>query len=83
MGVPEAVVIMREENPPNVERFSAVGIDPGLGIDQASEELLLLALTQFKQPLLLDANALNMIASNKKLLYKIPPDDHYSSYCIV
>ncbi len=70
--IPEAMVIMREENLHNIDKFSAVGIGPEMGIDIFSEELLIYALTHFKKPLLLDADALTIISNNKKILSDIP-----------
>src|SRR5690606_29697010 len=72
IAVPEAMITIREEIEPTVDKFSAAGIGPGLGTDKNSEELLLLLLRDFKKPILLDADALNMISANKQLLSKIP-----------
>lgn len=70
--VPEAMLDMREEKQHQIEKFSAIGIGPGLGTDSASEELLIKALTQFNKPLVLDADGLNIISNAKKLLQQIP-----------
>lgn len=72
IAVPEAMITIREEIEPTVDKFSAAGVGPGLGTDKNSEELLLLLLRDFKKPILLDADALNMISANKQLLSKIP-----------
>lgn len=66
-AVPEAMLTMREENKYDIDKFSAVGIGPGLGTDTAALVLLTYTLSKFKKPLLLDADALNMLANNKKL----------------
>lgn len=70
--VPEAMLDTREEKQQQIEKFSAIGIGPGLGTDSASEELLIKALTQFNKPLVLDADGLNIISNAKKLLQQIP-----------
>ncbi|UZJ64410.1 NAD(P)H-hydrate dehydratase [Sphingobacterium sp. KU25419] len=71
-AVPEAMLTIREEKQSHIEKFSAVGIGPGLGTDQAAEELLLMVLTEFKKPVVLDADALNLISNNKELMDQIP-----------
>lgn len=72
VAVPEAMLIIRADNQINTDKWSAVGIGPGFGTDKESEELLVLALKQVKKPLLLDADALNIISANKNLLDEIP-----------
>lgn len=71
-AVPEAMVIMREEDIRSIDKFSAVGMGPGMGIDIISEALLLFLLKHFEKPLLLDADALTIISNNKKIMDEIP-----------
>lgn len=71
-AIPEAMLLMREVNGYDLDKFSAIGIGPGIGTDRASEELLLNIMSKFNKPLLLDADALTIISANKKLLSKIP-----------
>jgi len=70
-AVPQAMVLMREDNSCDFDHFSAIGIGPGIGTDRTAEELLVNLLVQFKKPLLLDADALTIV-SCKKLLDFIP-----------
>ncbi|HRB31317.1 MAG TPA: NAD(P)H-hydrate dehydratase [Ferruginibacter sp.] len=70
--VPEAMLLMREDDQDNFKKFTAVGIGPGMGIDAAAEELLLKIMTTCKTPLVLDADALTIISHNKELFNKIP-----------
>lgn len=51
------------------QKYTTIAIGPGLGTDQA--ELLAIVLKAHK-PLVADADALNILAGDKKLLYKIP-----------
>jgi hydroxyethylthiazole kinase-like uncharacterized protein yjeF len=53
------------------EKTSAIAIGPGLGTDANSLKMLELVLAQ-KKPLVIDADAINLIAGSKKLLSKIP-----------
>ncbi|WP_341900850.1 NAD(P)H-hydrate dehydratase [Fluviicola taffensis] len=71
-AVPEAMLLMREENQPNFDRFSAIGIGPGLGLDKRTEALFVDILTEFKGPLVLDADAITLISNNEKLLDVVP-----------
>jgi len=73
-GIPEAMLVMREDNKQNLDIISVIGIGPGIGVGKHSEKLLVNFLTKFDKHLVLDADALNIIASNKKLLAKIPKE---------
>ena len=73
-SIPEAMLVMRDDVEQNVSIFSAIGIGPGIGISKHSEELLINIITKLNKPLVLDADALNIIAANKKLLPKIPKE---------
>jgi len=73
-SVPEAMLLMREEDHYPLDRFSAIGIGPGIGLDNANEEMLISILLQSKIPLLLDADALTIISQNKRLLSSIPEE---------
>lgn len=70
-SIPEAMLKMRESNKCELNKFSAIGIGPGIGIDMLSKEILIHYITNFKKPLLLDADVLTILAINKKLLNKI------------
>lgn len=70
--IPEAMLKMRENNEYDINKFSAIGIGPGIGVDIFSEEMLIHFMANFNKPLLLDADVLTLLASNKKLLTKIP-----------
>eukprot|EP01037_Dinobryon_pediforme_P007209 gene7209-7278_t len=73
--MPEIMAIVQQGNTlPEVkwDAFSAIGIGPGLGKDKASATLLKQALSNFKQPVVLDADALNMLASDATLWALVP-----------
>ena len=69
---PEAMV---ETGNPDLKKYSAVGIGPGLGTDARAVRQLKKILTTAKVPLVLDADALNMISAGKKNLLKLVPQD--------
>jgi NAD(P)H-hydrate epimerase len=58
---------------PDVSAFSAIGIGPGLGKHPKSADALKALLLQATCPLVVDADALNLIASNEELLDLLPP----------
>jgi NAD(P)H-hydrate epimerase len=54
-------------------KFTVLGIGPGLGTHASTAEALQSLFTRLKYPVVLDADALNIIAENKTLFQKIPP----------
>jgi len=69
ISCPEAMVVAGKTE---MENFTGIGIGPGMGTDEKSAAALEKILKQSKKPLVLDADALNIISKNKKLLKKIP-----------
>jgi hydroxyethylthiazole kinase-like uncharacterized protein yjeF len=69
-ALPEAMVLMRER-PIDLEIFSAAGIGPGLGTSAASKKILKKMIMHFQSPMLLDADALNIISEEKSFLKKV------------
>jgi NAD(P)H-hydrate epimerase len=70
IAVPEAMLIMRE-NTADFAIFSAACIGPGIGTDKEAQEMVEVFLDRFTRPLLLDADALNIVTANNKLFDKI------------
>lgn len=56
-----------------LERYDAVAVGPGLGRDAATAEALKRIIQEVRQPLVLDADALNILAENKTWLPFLPP----------
>jgi hydroxyethylthiazole kinase-like uncharacterized protein yjeF len=71
-AIPEAMLIFRDKLDQDLSVFSALGIGCGIGTDQESVDLLTYFLTNYQKPMLLDADALNIISENKLLLRKVP-----------
>ena len=72
---PEAMFISEGENEVenfNFEENSTLGIGPGLGIDSRTESSFLKFLKTYEKPLVIDADALNIIAKNPAHLHSIP-----------
>lgn len=77
-AVPEAMAIVDENanifsSPPDLGSYSTLGIGPGLGQDKKTVKAIEKTLERFDKPVVLDADALNILASNRHLLGLVPP----------
>lgn len=52
--------------------YNAIGLGPGLGVNDASLDLIKTVLGNFKKPLVIDADGLNLLSENKELMALIP-----------
>ncbi|WP_455627677.1 NAD(P)H-hydrate dehydratase [Parabacteroides chinchillae] len=57
---------------PEISTYTAIGIGPGLGQHMESGAAMERLLQSTEKPMVLDADALNLLASNKDLLERIP-----------
>jgi len=75
-SVPEAMSFVAGEDhllsAPGIENFNAVGIGPGIGMHPSHKKLIAEIFEKVTVPLVIDADALNIIAENKDLLKAIP-----------
>ncbi len=73
---PEIMAIVRKDNKQRViidwSKFDAVAIGPGLGKDDSALDLLIDLLKNYDKPIVIDADALNMLAGNYALWKHIP-----------
>ncbi len=77
-SVPEAMAsVDSSENyfsaPPQDLDYSAIGIGPGLGVDSETVKAFAKVLRHFKKPMVIDADGLNMLATNRELFQLLPP----------
>src|SRR5690606_18505107 len=56
------------EGLPELERFDAIGVGPGMGTSAEARDCLIYLLEKFEKPMVLDADAINIIAANRELL---------------
>ena len=56
----------------DLSKFNGIGIGPGIGTATETRKVLQEIFEVYKKPIILDADALNLISSDKKLLKKIP-----------
>lgn len=74
-SMPEVMAIIRDQSKtPQIawDKYSAIGIGPGLGKEPPALTLLKAIIKNYKKPVVIDADALNILADNPKLLHKIP-----------
>ncbi|RWZ88595.1 MULTISPECIES: bifunctional ADP-dependent NAD(P)H-hydrate dehydratase/NAD(P)H-hydrate epimerase [unclassified Hydrotalea] len=69
---PEAMLLMREAGLNDFTPYTSVGIGPGLDVNDASVLLLQQLIAHYDQPMVIDADALNIIAQHKDWLQQLP-----------
>lgn len=57
---------------PELDKFTSIAVGPGIGLNAATKDSVSKLITKSKKPLVIDADALNIISENKSLLNKIP-----------
>jgi len=77
--IPEAMLSNAEDEniitsiPDDLSAYTVTGIGPGIGTDPATAKLLERLLKTLKKPMVLDADALNILATHPRLLSLLPP----------
>ena len=56
----------------DIEKYDAIGVGPGLGLRDSHTQLLLQLFKTFRRPLVIDADALNMLSRSSELLQQLP-----------
>lgn len=70
-SLPEAMCMLREDDL-NFEKITSAGIGPGLGTEEDALNLVEKTIRRFKQSMVIDADALNIISNKKELLQHLP-----------
>jgi len=70
-ALPEAMCALREDDI-EWEKFTTIGIGPGLGTKEDAATVLQKVLQQFKKPVVIDADALNILSTENDWLQQIP-----------
>lgn len=76
-AIPEAMVSLDKQSEvisglPDLSAFNAIGIGPGIGMDLQTQNSLKLLIQSGSHPLVLDADALNILGENKTWLSFLP-----------
>lgn len=58
--------------PPDLTKFNAIGVGPGIGTRSESKGFLRELLKGYRNPLVIDADALNILSTDKGLLESLP-----------
>ena len=79
VAVPEAMVCIDESGTRFCKtgeqgNYSVIGIGPGIGTRKSTAEMLENILKNAEKPVVLDADALNILAANKEILQFLPKD---------
>jgi NAD(P)H-hydrate epimerase len=75
MAMPEVMVLVRENaSKPDIkwDKYSSIAIGPGLGTDVVALNLLEDVFKHYIKPVVIDADALNMLADNAYLFNRLP-----------
>lgn len=75
--LPEAMLHISSEGPEienlaDISKYKAIGIGPGIGTSETATSLLKRLISESSRPLVLDADALNILADNKTWLAFLP-----------
>lgn len=57
---------------PNIENFNCIGVGPGIGQDKQTVKALTTLFKLVNKPMVIDADALNILAANKDLISAVP-----------
>lgn len=76
-SVPEAMLSLGRfenyfSNVPDLAPYSAVGVGPGIGMQEQTQNALKVLIQEAKTPIVFDADALNILAENKTWLAFLP-----------
>jgi len=78
-ALPEAMVLTDENEtivaqlPNEIEKYSVIGIGPGIGTATETQNLISFICRRYKKPLVIDADGLNCLSLQKDLLQQLPP----------
>jgi ADP-dependent NAD(P)H-hydrate dehydratase / NAD(P)H-hydrate epimerase len=56
----------------DVEKYNAIGVGPGLGLEPETQKALFKLMSEFRKPIVFDADALNILSMNKESLSGLP-----------
>jgi hydroxyethylthiazole kinase-like uncharacterized protein yjeF len=76
-SIPEAIVSIDESETvfsklPNIDKYTAIAVGPGIGIDPQTKFALSQLLKHCKAPMVIDADAINILSNNPDTLNNLP-----------
>lgn len=72
-ALPEAMAMAHTENEFDWSKYTTIGIGPGMGTEKEGAMLLQNVLSHYNKPIVIDADALNILSVNQELLTDLPP----------
>lgn len=72
-ALPEAMAMAHIENELDWSKYTTIGIGPGMGTEKEGAMLLQNVLSHYNKPIVIDADALNILSVNQELLTDLPP----------
>src|SRR5579871_5758941 len=79
ISIPEAMVSVDESETMNtritddISKYTTIGIGPGIGTNEQTKKLIASLLSTYKKPIVIDADALNIISEDKELFKQVSP----------
>ena len=79
-AAPEAMVMTDEKEehlsslPGELNKYASIGIGPGIGTEEATQKIVSFITRRYARPLIIDADALNILAAHQDLFAQIPAD---------
>lgn len=74
ISLPEAMVVYRDAVLPDPNRYDAAGIGPGIGTGLQTQQQIGKLIRMSSRPMVLDADALNVVSMNRELLQELPEE---------
>ncbi|VXC10382.1 ADP-dependent (S)-NAD(P)H-hydrate dehydratase [Flavobacterium sp. 9AF] len=71
--LPEAMIEFRENNI-DFSKYDAIGVGPGINTNEESQKIVFFSLLKNNKNIILDADALNILAENKDWCNQLPKD---------
>ncbi|HEX7366013.1 MAG TPA: NAD(P)H-hydrate dehydratase [Pelobium sp.] len=78
--LPEAMYTQRSESKLDLDKYKVIGIGPGLGTSAESVLLLTEVLRNFKKPVVIDADAINIISEYQELISLVPKNSVFTPH---
>jgi len=84
-SLPEAMVDVDSEgnfitDNIRIEKYNAIGVGPGIGIEKQTQNVVKLLIQNTKVPIVFDADAINNISENKTWLSFVPADSVFTPH---
>ncbi len=85
IAIPEAMVVCDENeimiaSTINYDKYNTIGIGCGIGTDPKTESAFKLIIQTYKKPMVIDADAINILTNNKSWLQYLPTESIFTPH---